>query len=1392
MKGIMQSSRVAAAGIIFALGFFGLAAQTLLFRDFLTAFEGHELGIALFFSCWLLWVAIGALLGRWRSRATDWVGNHFEFLALLYLPAYVLQEWLIGNARSLAEVKPYELFPLAKMIPVALLANAPVSLCCGWLFTRACQWQSATQPLPVARVYILEALGSFAGGVGVTLLLALGVSAENVGLTAAMLPALALFLYRSFKHRNFNVVAGVADPGPASARPATVVSCRRPNSKKQYISALLPLLIILAAQLAGLGNFLERARNLRAWQRLLPEESYRGNFITPQARYLYGEYQGQINVMAWQTVLDSIPNAEHASEVIALHLAQHPRARKFLIIGSGSFSIAKRLLDLPQAETITWLDPDPDYPRRLLSVLPETLRSGVDRLEIPTGDIRRYLSESKRSSYDLVILNLPAIRTLALNRYFTREFFLLVKEHLAAEGVLSVRITAGENYMGDELVNAGASVFYTLSSVFQNLTLKPGEESWLLASDGGELSAAPAVLRDRFRALEGAERLYPPEGLLSLYLPDRISYQLANYSNAVSKAPSALLLNTDRQPKALLHSLLFAAREAGTTLSLNYAVRALALSGALLMPLAVLLYGLLRRLYQAKGRRRALTAAGGMELRIIPRGVVLVAASFDDYFLVFSAGAVSMGLSIVLMFMYQSVYGSLFLHVGLVSALFMLGLTLGSLISQNIITNHGLHGWHGYGQTVEGRAYSAVVKPLATKAGPSAVSISVISDIRGKKSLDFLREQLPQNIITRSKRKIAAGLLPLGILFVALLALVIRLLPGELSQGAFCALFICAGLLGGVFVPMVAARWSAEGQPPATAGAMIELSDHLGGAWGGLLIGLLLVPVFGNAYTLGILALFLLVNLAAWPMRRREALAAPYRFASRTRAAGYAMFGLAIFALGAALIFRFGERDTLIRSFHSAAEALSGPLERVPQSSPLESGQELNFFLLRDTNAADQAYIFSTEKLSGAILGYGGPITLAVRSSPDGRIEGFRIIESNETPAYLDALAAWFQKLVGKKLFGRATLEGIDAVTGATMTSAAIIKILRKSGQSFARQALNLDIAEQEAELPAKRPSARFLVFSALAVMALVLRVRPTRGARRVFLLLAAGVLGVALNVQYSSAHMFSLLGLKLPAPAGNEAFLLIVILPVIILLFGNIYCGYLCPFGALQELIGEVRPPALDTNPSKQVWRYGRFTKFVILFLLVLWFATSLSPALASHDPLTTIFSKSLTPFVVAIVTASLALSFFFNRFWCRNLCPAGAVLALLNGVHLLKPFIPVVNPQACVFGVTADHELDCLCCDRCRMGPAAPVAAPKVGAQRHAIFLIAVLVLAALFAHKGLETWGEERAKLAIARSGIVTGGSPRNVDIRRIKRLIEQRSLSGHEAVYYKTVGGRPAAH
>jgi polyferredoxin len=195
-------------------------------------------------------------------------------------------------------------------------------------------------------------------------------------------------------------------------------------------------------------------------------------------------------------------------------------------------------------------------------------------------------------------------------------------------------------------------------------------------------------------------------------------------------------------------------------------------------------------------------------------------------------------------------------------------------------------------------------------------------------------------------------------------------------------------------------------------------------------------------------------------------------------------------------------------------------------------------------------------------------------------------------------------------------------------------------------------------------------------------------------------VLGVWLNLQYSSQQVLSLLGFDVPRTWSSGSFFLIVGVPVAVVLFGNVYCGYLCPFGALQELIGELRPARFASDPRRRVWRYGRAVKYGLLFLLVGLFAMTRDYGVLSADPLITVFSVVRTPVVILLAVAVLALCVPYRRFWCRNLCPAGAFLSLLNRFRLLRQLSPAAQPRHCDLGVQNAAELDCIRCDRCLHG--------------------------------------------------------------------------------------------
>ena len=139
--------------------------------------------------------------------------------------------------------------------------------------------------------------------------------------------------------------------------------------------------------------------------------------------------------------------------------------------------------------------------------------------------------------------------------------------------------------------------------------------------------------------------------------------------------------------------------------------------------------------------------------------------------------------------------------------------------------------------------------------------------------------------------------------------------------------------------------------------------------------------------------------------------------------------------------------------------------------------------------------------------------------------------------------------------------------------------------------------------------------------------------------------------------------------------------------LLGRFICGFLCPFGWLQELLHKIPSKKLSTKKLKPL----TYLKYIILLLAVV-----LLPALAVNDvgmgdPF---FCKYICPqgvlegaiplslvnegiraalgtlFVqkLLILLAVVALSILFYRPFCKWICPLGAFYALLNKISLLE----------------------------------------------------------------------------------------------------------------------------
>ena len=1301
--------------LILSYGFFTIGAQTVLFREFVTAFEGNDISVGIFFGSWFLWVGLAAVLVRRSRRLAERLSRYVELLFLAYVPALAVQLVLISRVRELAGVASYDLMSIQAIVLWAIVVNAPVSLITGVLFPVACHWVEKTEAFPVSRVFVLEATGSFTGGVVVTLLLSQRVPA------VFLLFLLALFLSLC--------VCAVGLAGLFET--AAVKGARR--AVVPVVSLSLSLLLG-GSLLAGFDRFAAGRLRLLKWTNLLPRDALEGAFHTAQAEYLYGTYRGQWVVVREGSVCEAMPDEETAGQTAAIGLSQNPRAKRILVIGSG-LALCDRFLALPQVEHLAWAHADGEYIERIGAHLPDEHKITDDRFHPVAREIRQYLS-GQAGSFDLAVLNLPDVTSSAFNRYYTREFYEQVRASLRPGGVLSVGFAGGENVMGPELVRLGASVKRTLEQIFSNLVLVPGDRSWFLASDEGTLTGDPATLRDRFATIEAGPSIFPPTALLSVYLPDRAARALELY-DAVDLS-DALLVNRDARPLTHLYSLLLAARQSGA--SVTRFVRLLTLAGLWPFLVPVLVFVALRLW---SGAAKA-TGPGR--------------SSFDSSFLVFSAGWVGISVMIVLMYLYQTRFGSLYLHVGLISALFMAGLTVGAVL---------------------------------------AAALSAATSRRS-------RAGLPGVLAAH------AGLL-------VLVALGGSHMLREAGHGLFAAAFAACGFCSGLYWPVAARQLGRAGFEPAQAGSRLETADHLGACIGGLVTSLLMVPVLGTGATLLVLAGLLLANVPAALVRpgNRESAAVPVGSGGLKRV-GYALFGAgACVVICSNLLAAAAERlqPALPRY---AVDALAGERPAQEAAATLDEGRRVRYFTVAGPNEPSVGYIFASRDLAPAVRGFGGRIDLAVHTDASGRLLDFLIVRSNETPSYLELLGGWLDSLKGRDLFVAEPFADIEAVTGATVSSEAVLAALQESARQFSTQVLGRSVeasaqagprAERE-WMPSGFDAAGLYLLGAFAA-AVAVTLWGGFWARLAVLVATFVAGGVFLNAQYSSEQIATLLSLQTPALQLTGTLLLTLGVPVLVLLFGNLYCGYVCPFGAAQELLSYIVPRRFKTVPPREDMRAGRFVKYIVLFILIVVFFVSRNRTTLAGDPLISVFNfrpsvaglregvAAWSDWMLVVLAIALVGSLFFTRFWCRYLCPVGAFLSLLNHVRLLRRWMPRQRLGKCEFGLTAGDRLDCIYCDRCRHRAPGVVPAPAKQARTPHLavltrpFVVTVIVFGLLVGGVSLSRF-RRVMPVVMEDTAAATGvaGQSRDVDVQRIRALIEQGRLSDKEALYYRPIGAQAA--
>lgn len=313
---------------------------------------------------------------------------------------------------------------------------------------------------------------------------------------------------------------------------------------------------------------------------------------------------------------------------------------------------------------------------------------------------------------------------------------------------------------------------------------------------------------------------------------------------------------------------------------------------------------------------------------------------------------------------------------------------------------------------------------------------------------------------------------------------------------------------------------------------------------------------------------------------------------------------------------------------------------------------------------SDGTFVVNTRVLAKDVQGYGGPVPLKIHIDKDGRLTAIEAEPNAESPSFFDRAKELFSRWQGKTI-DEAMAEDVDAVSGATFSSKAIIRNVQR-GLAYAKQHGLADGGKGAQKESAEHTVATgWTLGSIVALIAVLLgAVVPlftnNRRLHLVQLVVNVVVLGLWTGTFVSYTLFLRLFagGVSLSAIGTLAAPLLMLIVALLYPLAGRSghYCAHVCPFGSAQELAGKLSRRKLRITPRVlSVLTALRNLLWGVLMALLL---TGTCTAWIDYELFTAFIYSSASVWVIVLAVLFLVLSVWVPRPYCRFVCPTGALM--------------------------------------------------------------------------------------------------------------------------------------
>lgn len=607
-------------------GLSAVIGQVVLMREVIADFNGNELSLAVVLAVWLFWTAIGSgFVARfWRG-----VDGPFAIAACLCALSLAPTIVAIRSSRGLMHLLPGE---LAGPSLIALVVFACLSVFCslaGCMFVfaaRLYQREMQTDERAASYAYLYETAGSALGGAVSAVILLCALSPLQIAVLVAFLNA---------------TVAG-----------AVVL-----RSITQRVVATVCLTV--AAVVLSWGS-------VPGWEQFTQAHMWSGFDLIAWRDSAYGRIsilgnQSQRTVYQDGSVMANIPDPATAEETAHYALLEHPTPHKILLIGGGMNGSIVEALKHPSVAQIDYIELDPALLQMAEQHLaPQTTRGLSDpRVHIHAVDARLFL-DATHDTFDEIILSTATPDNAQLNRFYTAEFFGLVRRRLANGGVFALSLHSSEEVLSDNLGYFLRCIHKTMQLQFPYIAAIPGDTLHLFgALQPGIVTEDPQILADRLRRRHIDTQYVREYSLPFRMMPDRLA-QIRDTLRSRTQTP----VNSDAHPVAYYFSTVLWCAQFNTAYARMLESLARIPISALFVAATVSFLTILL-VWIRLGRSRLVAAGASAAV----------------------SGFTLMAIQILLLLSFQATYGVVYSELaGLISAL-MAGIAVGSWIGI-VVTRH--------------------------------------------------------------------------------------------------------------------------------------------------------------------------------------------------------------------------------------------------------------------------------------------------------------------------------------------------------------------------------------------------------------------------------------------------------------------------------------------------------------------------------------------------------------------------------------------------------------------------------------------------------------------------------------------------------------------------------